>query len=528
MSDTVHEKLRLIRSKEDLNLPSTPYLRETIRNRDGTDGVPLVLRNYQKQMVVHLLAMKRFVVGDDCGLGKSLSAIAALAQIWVKAADTKALILTKKSSVFQWEGEFQRFTDGVQVFVADGTPAARKKAQTAWQTAQGPAVLIQGYVSAGNDFANLQNLSGYVLVLDECTVFKAPSTRAHKVCRHLADQADRVWGLTATLIKNTLTEGYGIYRVVVPEIFRMTPAAFQSQFCIVKMQQVARNRMVPVVVGYRDVDIRRFRDLIDPYYLGRPKHAVATELPVLVTKDVVIGLTDFQAAKYKEALDGLLQLADGDEKATDKLTSLIYCQEIVNHPGLIKFMDYESEKLDALIDLLTDGGDLEGQKTVIFTRFRTMVDIGIKALTKHGIKCARVTGSEDGEARKKAMQDFQDPDSDTQVIWITMAGGDAINLQTGKAMVFYDTPWSAGDYLQIIGRIIRIGSVHDRVFAIHLVCKDTIDDRVQEVLRKKMKLVESVLGQRLKGDTGAELVYDATSETKDLFDALRQDARRMT
>jgi len=47
-------------------------------------------------------------------------------------------------------------------------------------------------------------------------------------------------------------------------------------------------------------------------------------------------------------------------------------------------------------------------------------------------------------------------------------------------------------------------------------------------LRKKMKLVESVLGQRLKGDTGAELVYDATSETKDLFDALRQDARRMT
>lgn len=529
MSDAIYEKLRLVRAKENIGLPPTPYLRTTIRNRDGSDGSPLILRNYQKQMVVHLLAMKRFVVGDDCGLGKTLSAIAAMCQIWVKSPDTKAIVLTKKSSVFQWAGEFHRFTDGVQVFVADGTPQARKKAQEAWRAATGPVVLIQGYVSAGNDFAAIQNWSGYILVTDEATVFKTPSTRTHKVCRHLADMADRVWGLTATLIKNTLTEGYGIYRVVVPEIFRMTPAVFQTQFCIVKMQQVARNRMVPVVVGYRDSDIRRFRDLIDPYYLGRPKHAVATELPVLITKDVDVGLTDFQAAKYKEALDGLLQMADGDEKATDQLTSLIYCQEIVNHPGLIKFEDYESEKLDALIDLLTEGGDLEGQKTVVFTRFRTMVDIGIKALAKQGIKCARVTGSEDGEARKKAMEAFQDPDSDTQVIWITMAGGDAINLQTGKALVFYDTPWSAGDYLQIIGRIIRIGSVHDRVFAIHLVCKDTIDERVQEVLRKKMKLVESVLGQRIKGEGGADTpeTYSTSSDMKDLFDALRQDAQKV-
>ena len=159
VSDVVHEKLRLIRSKEDLNLPPTPYLRDTIRNRDGTDGSPLSLRNYQKQMVVHLLAMKRFVVGDDCGLGKSLCSIAALTQIWVKSPDTKVMILTKKSSVFQWEGEFQRFTNGVQVFVADGTPDARKKAQAAWQATTAPSVLIQGYVSAGNDFANLQKLS---------------------------------------------------------------------------------------------------------------------------------------------------------------------------------------------------------------------------------------------------------------------------------------------------------------------------------------------------------------------------------
>jgi SNF2 family DNA or RNA helicase len=72
--------------------------------------------------------------------------------------------------------------------------------------------------------------------------------------------------------------------------------------------------------------------------------------------------------------------------------------------------------------------------------------------------------------------------------------------------------------------MIRIGSEHDKVYAIHLVCKDTVDQRVQEVLRKKMKLVEAVLGQRLKGEGSAALVYESVSEVKDLFEALRSDA----
>jgi SNF2 family DNA or RNA helicase len=75
--------------------------------------------------------------------------------------------------------------------------------------------------------------------------------------------------------------------------------------------------------------------------------------------------------------------------------------------------------------------------------------------------------------------------------------------------------------------MIRIGSAHDRVLAMHLVCKDTIDERVQDVRRKKMRLVESVLGQRIKGEAESnDEVLDSNSEIKDLFDALRADARK--
>jgi SNF2 family DNA or RNA helicase len=517
-----YDRLLKVRNRTDLVLKKPKHLRELIKARDGSD-VPLKLRGYQTQMVVHLMAMRRFVVGDDCGLGKTVETIAALCHLWEREPDRKVVVLTKKSSVPQWEDELARFTEGVKVYVAKGTPAQRERAQEAWNNESGPTVLIESYQSACQDFTNIQGWGGFILVMDEATMFKTPTTRIHKVCEHLAAQAERVWALTGTLIKNSLMEGYGIYRVVVPELFRMTRNAFMSDYCIVQMQRVAGGRQVPVIRGYRDIDVRRFRDNIDPFYLGRPKHLVANELPVLTARDVFVHLTPDQAAKYREALDGLLEVGSGEEKETTQLTAITYCQEIVNHLGLLDFDNTESEKLDTLIDLLTEG-DLAERKVIVFTRFKRMVDIAVPELTKAGVKCVRVTGDEDENQRRAAMKAFQDPNDDTRCVFITMAGGDAINLQAAKALIFYDTPWSAGDYLQILGRMIRIGSEHDKVYAIHLVCKDTVDQRVQEVLRKKMQLVEAVLGQRLKGEGSTALVYESVSEVKDLFEALRSDA----
>ena len=527
MSQSVHERLKAVRERQDLNLPCPPNFRKTLIKRDGTE-VPLTLRPYQQQMVVHLMAMTRFVVGDDCGLGKTIESIAALCHLWKRDPNMKVVVLTKKSSVPQWESEFEKFTTGINVFMAVGTPKKRQKAQDAWEQTSGPTVLIQGYTSACNDFSKIQHWEGYTLIMDEVTVIKTPTTRVHKVCRHLAAQAGRCWGLTATLIKNNLMEGFGIYKAVVPDLFPMSRGGFMNNYCITRMQRVANGRQVPVIVGYRQSDIEKFRDRIDHYYLGRPKHLVAKDLPVLTSRTVRVGMTKFQHEKYQEALSGLLELGDGDERETTQLTALIYCQEIVNHPALIEYPDYKSEKLDALLDMLTEGGDFYDEKVIVFTRFKEMVNVGMPALEAKGIKCVRVTGSENEAQRKEAMDAFQDPTDPTRVIWITMAGGDAINLQAAKAMVFYDSPWSAGDYLQIVGRMIRIGSENDTCYAIHLVCRDTIDERVMQVVRKKMGLIEQVLGERVKGNKDKDVVYEAGSEVKDLFDAMIADARTHT
>jgi SWI/SNF-related matrix-associated actin-dependent regulator of chromatin subfamily A member 5 len=534
------EKLWSIRERQDISIPRPPNLRESVQNSRG-DSVPLELRPYQQQMVVHALAVPRFVIGDDCGLGKTIESIAGLCHIWKKDPSMKVVVLTKKSSVPQWEDEFNKFTQGVKILVAVGGAKKREEAQKKWQEHEGPVVLVQGYTSACNDFGTIQHFEGHTLVLDEVTVVKNPAARVHKICKHYSEKSARCWGLTATLIKNNLLEGYGIFKVVKPELFPFSKNAFVEQYCITKMQRVAGGRMVPQIVGYAPSAIRRFKDKIqgttsdelegtrpiaEPSYMGRPKHSVAKDLPTLVTKTVKVGLTNFQHSKYQEALAGLLEMGDGDEKETTQLTALIYCQEIVNHPALIGFdATYQSEKLDTLLEMLTEDGELHDEKVIVFTRFKEMVNVAIPALEKEGVKCVRVTGSEDEQARRQAMKSFQNPDDPTRVIFITMAGGDAINLQAAKALVFYDSPWSAGDYLQILGRMIRIGSGHDSCYAIHLVCKDTIDDRVMQVVRKKMRLIEQVLGERVKGSSSEEDIIETGSDIKDLFNAMVLDAR---
>ena len=532
--EAVHNKLKTVRERTDLKLRTTKHLKTTFTDFDGQEK-PLKVRYYQVQGILHLVLMKRFILGDDTGLGKTLETIAALCYIWEKDPNRKALVLTTKSAAKQWMREFAKFTNGVSVILCQGTPAQRDKARKLWMDAKGPTVLIMGYRSAVQDFSKMQNWGGYIFVCDEATAFKNPRTQVHQVCAHMASQADRTWGLTATLSKNHLMEGFGIYQVVMPGLFGMTANQFMMYYCLCRMQRLPRsNRQVPVIVGYLPQKIKEFKEVIDPYFIGRPKHEVASELPSLTSRTVTVEMSEAQEDKYAEALSGLLEMGMDEEtgeamvKEVTKLTAIAYCQEIVNHLGLID-CDGRSAKLEALIELLTEG-DFAEEKVIIFTRFRKMVDILMPILKKQKIKAVRVTGSETGDQRDKAMREFQDPESDVRVCCITTTDNESINLQAAKALICYDTPWSAGDFLQLIGRMIRIGSVHDKCYVIHLISKrkhttKTIDRRVMEVLSKKMTLVEAVLGKRIKGESDTDLVIEVENDISDLFNALRDDAR---
>jgi len=536
-------KLRQLRERKDLALKPLIHLKKTYTDFSG-DEKPLVVRYYQIQGIIHLLVMNRFVLGDDTGLGKTLEVIIALCYILEQDPKKKILILAPVTAAGQWATEIPKFTTGIKTFLCLGTPKKRDKIRSEFEAYDKPAVFISSYRSVVQDFKKIQNWNSYRIVFDECTVFKNPKTVVYQVCHYLTTQASSAWGLTATLIKNQLLEGYGIYQVIRPGLFNMTKNQFMLYYCMTKMIRIKKG-MIPIVVGYRKEQIEEFKAKIEPFFLGRSKHEVAEDLPALISKKIEIEITAEQEEKYKDSLTGLLEMVTAKEgeifKETSPLTAIAYCQEIVNHLGLIG-LEGKSPKVDYLLDLLTEG-EFADENVIIYTRFSKMVDILMKELAKKKIKAVRVTGKENSAKREKAKEAFQNPKKPERVMCITAAGLEALNLQSAKALICFDTPWSAGDFLQLLGRMIRIGSIHDFCYVLHLVARrkgagsggrtgkggKTVDHRVLEVLDKKMELVEAVLGEKIKkagpGREG-DFLEQGKSEYAEILAELKKDANR--
>lgn len=573
--EEVSEKLKAIRESKTLSLKPTPMLRQEI---DGPDGKlqPFKLRYYQCQGIYHLLMMKRMILGDGTGLGKTIQVLGALCYLWPSEPNNKAMVFCPKSAIRQWAKEINKFTTGIETIIVTGTPGERKAAYEAFLNAPtGPdkpkVVLISNYHSLVRDWdvgaviPKLPNgklnpklpmvpglldgitagVSSLVVVFDEATAFKNPNTKTHQVCRFLSERAQRCYGLTATLLSNHLMEGFGIYKVIKPDLFS-TKTKFMDDYCVTKLQSVPGGRKIPIVVGYKN--LQKFREVIDPYFLGRSKHEVSKELPALTTREILCELSEAEDRKYAEALEGILELGDGtvkDFEETKALTSLIYCQQVANSTALIGFKEGDvlgnviqdnevkvkdrSSKEQALVELLSD--EFDGEKVIVYTRFEKLVGRLQKILKAENIKSVRVTGKEKDIDRQKAMDSFQDSNSDVRVVFITDAGSEAINLQMANAMVFFDAPYSWGRYVQLLGRMIRIGSPHQSVFAIHLVAerygatrknRKTIDHHVLSLLQEKKALIDQIIGEAA---VGALTFQKGDGGVKDLFKAVKQDAK---
>ena len=525
----VEEKLRALknyRTKTDVVLKPVRAMKKSFTGLDGKER-PLSLRYYQVIGVLHLIFADRFILGDDCGLGKTIQTITALAALWERGEARRTVVVTIKSSVRQWEKEFYKFLEEgtVRIFLCVGSPAKRKKIYEEFLAYnQGPVVLIVGYATLRQDITIVQGCTDFCMVCDEATAFKNPSTRTWQVIKHLAGRAHKAWGLSATIIKNKILDGYGIYSAIVPTLFSSSRNKFVTEFCITRLVDIpGSRRKILQIEGSTKAQVAAFREKIDLYFLGRAKHEVASELPTLTIREEEIFLSPGQRRLYSEIREGCFvppkkKLEEGDmgDEPMSALAKLTYYQQAANHPKLCG-VDAVSSKFARLLELVEES-DLSEEKIIIYTRFREMVDLGIKEFEARGIRCTRITGKENKvEQRDKAQSLFQSATSGVNVIWITNAASESINLQAAKAIVFYDTPWTGGEYIQIIGRMVRIGSLHDKCLAIHLIAKGTIDKQTTAALEASMETIEGVLGKRLQGEREGVDVLPSSQSFEDLL-----------
>jgi SNF2 family DNA or RNA helicase len=369
-----------------------------------------------------------------------------------------------------------------------------------------PPKPVPGIIDYITECQKLHPSVKYMLVVDEIQKCKNHKSQFHEKTKRVADVSTRCVGMTATPVKNRLMEFFGVFRVIQPSLFPKI-THFMNAFCVTKMQRISGGRQIPIVVGYRNLD--EFVRTIEPYYLSRKKHDVAKELPDLISREVECELSYEQEELYDMAESGAENVDPSiEDSSSEVLKALTLCQQAANAPQLI--LDHEgvpfegeSSKIKTLLDFLEE--DASEQKVIVFSRFEKMISLVEKNLNEHKIKNTRITGKEnDPKLRQKNRERFQDPKSGINVILITTAGSESLNLQAAEHFVFLDLPWSWGDYVQLIGRMIRIGSVYTTVIAHHYLSRrsdggKTIDHHVLKALRSKKNLADKVAGANLQG-----------------------------
>jgi len=82
-----------------------------------------------------------------------------------------------------------------------------------------------------------------------------------------------------------------------------------------------------------------------------------------------------------------------------------------------------------------------------------------------------------------------------KILLCTEAASEGLNLQTCGVLINYDVPWNPMRVEQRIGRIDRIGQVHDQVWIRHYFYEDTVEAKVYRALEDRIGWFEDVVGE---------------------------------
>lgn len=471
---------------------------------------------FQHGGAAFLSLVKKCLLTDRVGLGKTVQTIAAFDVLKNKYPDLKLVVLTLKSVQRQWLTEFAKFLPDALVGVvpSDEGKQGRMAAYSAFKEGLNDVLILSygqllkdlgldnpnayfGFTASG-PLAQAIKDKKYVLILDEIQKCKNVSSLTSKCCKYLADAAHGVKGLTATPIYNQLIDIYGLFKVIEPKLFK-NKAAFENDFCI----KDYRFNQYGDIVGYKNH--QKLKDLVSPYMLGRDKKDVAKDLPPFLYKDYFVDLPKEHKRIYKRIEDGAVLDAAEAKTAVGEMAAFVRAQVAAN--ALEHVSDYTGKpshpKIDEAVRLVSE--ELQGEKIIIFSQFEKTISLLQKVFKRDKIPFFRLTGKE-GQLDRETNQISWQNEPSTSVLGITTAGEAGLNLQAASTIVFIDRPWSVGKLEQIRGRLHRIGSKHSTLLEINIVAEDTIDYDVILSLREKGKNVKKVFGEGDLPVTSSELI----------------------
>ncbi|MFC8094648.1 SNF2-related protein [Streptomyces sp. NPDC057301] len=457
------------------------------------DALQATLRDYQQLGLAWLVnttdAGFGALLADDMGLGKTLTALAL--HLHRRESTTGAtgpsLIVCPASVVINWEREVHRFAPTVPTLRYLG-------ADRTLEDVTSRTVVITSYETLRRDVDLLVLLHFDLVVADEAQMVKNHRTATARALRRIRATA-RV-ALTGTPVENNLTEAWALMDWLNPGLFG-TERVFRDQF----------GR--PIEDNLADTErTARLSGLMSAFMLRRRKSdpGILTELPPKDIRPRIVSLSDEQIQLYQQTADDTLQAirdAQGVHRKGLLLELFNKLQQICNSPAQylkdsLEDDEYDIEraasrsgKIGALDDLLPTLAAPD-ESTLIFTRYRSMAKLLVRHLRGHGHDPLYYSGDIPSVRERQRIIDTFQARSGQLMVMTVKAGGTGLTLTKASHVVLFDRPWNPAKESQAIDRAHRLGQ--QRIVTVHpLITENTLEDRVDELLKHKRALADAVL-----------------------------------
>ncbi|MFI6216587.1 DEAD/DEAH box helicase [Nocardia brasiliensis] len=399
------------------------------------------------------------------------------------------LLVCPMSVVGNWQRETERFAPDLRVWVHHG--AGRHTGAELDAAVAESDLVITTYSLLARDLDELKRQSWDRIVLDEAQHIKNAGTRQARAAR--AMPARHRLALTGTPVENRLEELRSIMDFAMPKMLG-SPQTFRARFA------------VPIERERDENAISRLRLITQPFVLRRVKTdpAVITDLPDKIEMTVRANLTVEQAALYQAVVDDMLAKikdAKGMARKGAVLSALTRLKQVCNHPahylgdgsGILHRGSHRSGKL-ALVEDVLDAVLADGEKALLFTQFREFGELIAPYLTERfGTEIPFLHGGVPKQRRDTMVTRFQEPGGPALMLLSLKAGGTGLNLTAANHVVHLDRWWNPAVENQATDRAFRIGQQRN-VQVRKLVCVDTIEERIDEMINGKKQLADLAIG----------------------------------
>ena len=457
------------------------------------------------------------ILADEMGLGKTIQTITFLYSLYKEGhCRGPFIIAVPLSTLINWEREFELWAPDFYVvsYVGDkdsravirtnelsfeenavkkGDKASRIRASTVKFH-----VLLTSYELISIDAACLGSVHWEMLVVDEAHRLKNAQSKFFRILAGYSINFKLL--LTGTPLQNNLEELFYLLNFLTPSKFNDLQS-FQANFTdIAKEEQV-----------------NKLHHLLGPHMLRRMKADVLKNIPAKSEFIVRTNLAAMQKKFYRNILAHNFEALRAKSGAqTSLLNVMMELKKVANHPYLlpaaseeapiasnglfeIKAMTQACGKLVLMSKMLRKLKD-QGHRVLLFSQMTKMLDLLEDFLDGEGYKYERIDGSITGALRQEAIDRFNAEGAEQFCFLLsTRAGGLGINLYTADTVIIYDSDWNPHNDIQAFSRAHRIGQ-KNKVMIYRFVTRNTVEERVTQVAKKKMMLTHLVVQPGLNGN----------------------------